>query len=123
MRNDPGRNVNDPEGSARLPPGQVLTLDLPEGMTLLEGRELQPVPVPAFLLPLAQLCQCPPGRDPFVPGQGLLAAQKYNRVGRCGAQPTSGEVTALLGWLSRLADACYEGGSDDDGTANQRAAS
>jgi hypothetical protein len=32
--------INDPA------PGQVLTLELPEGMTLLEGRELQPVPVP-----------------------------------------------------------------------------
>jgi CRISPR/Cas system CMR-associated protein Cmr5 small subunit len=35
----------------------------------------------------------------------------------------SAEVTALVGWLSRLADACYEGGSDDGDGASQQAAS
>ncbi len=58
-------------------------------------ERLQPAPLLAFPLQLAQLCQCPPNRDPFVPGQALPVDQKYNRAARCGAQPISGEVMAL----------------------------
>jgi CRISPR/Cas system CMR-associated protein Cmr5 small subunit len=45
---------------------------------------------------------------------GEMDGMKYTRA--------STEVTALVGWLSRLADACYEGGSDDNDEARQRAA-
>jgi hypothetical protein len=46
---------------------------------------------------------------------GTMDGMKYRRA--------SAEVTALVGWLSRLADACYEVGGDDDDGAHQRAAS
>src|SRR5205823_13872733 len=57
-------------------------------------EHLRPEPLPAFLLHLARLFQCPPDRGPFVPVRAQPADQKCNRAERCGVQPISDEATA-----------------------------
>jgi hypothetical protein len=43
---EPGKSFKVTASVTDPAPGQVLNLELPEGMTLVDGKELQPVPVP-----------------------------------------------------------------------------